>query len=253
MNLIAFNVITVNATLTQLRHKTVMEPDQKAVKYLIDMKDTPPLSIRSDWRPNQQIAVSEVDQYSETSSGVFELNFGDERYLPFEGTGAVSSWRLELGGKRGSYDINALADAEIELKYTARQGGQVFADAVKGMLKPYDAAVLFDMAKMFPNEFFAFVYGETEELEISVTRDMFPNMAGQKLTAIYSVFEMEEEDNMAMVINEDPALTLRSNGLLLVDSLIIGRAGVNWRFRAKGDKVSLSTMHLVLSYKASVN
>ncbi|MEM9218659.1 MAG: hemopexin repeat-containing protein [Cyanobacteria bacterium P01_F01_bin.150] len=244
---------TVNAMLTQLRHKTVMEPDPKAVKYLMDMKDTPPLSIRSDWRPNQQIAVSEVDQYSETSSGVFELNFGDERYLPFEGTGAVSSWRLELGGKRGSYDINALADAEIEVKYTARQGGQVFADAVKGMLKPYDAAVLFDMAKMFPNEFFAFVYGETEELEISVTRDMFPNMAGQKLTAIYSVFEMGEEANVTIVMNEDPALTLRNNGLLLINSLMVARTGVNWRFKAKGGTENLANMRLVLSYKARIN
>jgi hypothetical protein len=27
---------------------------------------------------------------------MFELNFRDERYLPFEGAGAISTWQLEL-------------------------------------------------------------------------------------------------------------------------------------------------------------
>jgi len=29
-------------------------------------------------------------------SGLFNLDFRDERYLPFEGTGAVSSWTFSL-------------------------------------------------------------------------------------------------------------------------------------------------------------
>jgi hypothetical protein len=29
-------------------------------------------------------------------AGMFELNFRDERYLPFEGAGAISEWRLEF-------------------------------------------------------------------------------------------------------------------------------------------------------------
>ncbi len=36
---------TVNATLTQLNHKTVMTADVKAVKYLMDPKDLPPFSV----------------------------------------------------------------------------------------------------------------------------------------------------------------------------------------------------------------
>lgn len=32
----------------------------------------------------------------QNDSGLFELNFRDERYLPFEYMGAVSCWRLEL-------------------------------------------------------------------------------------------------------------------------------------------------------------
>jgi hypothetical protein len=43
----------------------------------------------------QSIATSS----GQADSGLFELNFRDERYLPFEGAGAISRWRLELSGK----------------------------------------------------------------------------------------------------------------------------------------------------------
>ena len=42
--------------------------------------------------PVKAIAASSA----QNDSGVFELNFRDERYLPFEGAGAVSEWSLEL-------------------------------------------------------------------------------------------------------------------------------------------------------------
>jgi hypothetical protein len=42
--------------------------------------------------PFKAIATSNA----QNDSGVFELSFRDERYLPFEGAGAVSEWSLEL-------------------------------------------------------------------------------------------------------------------------------------------------------------
>lgn len=42
--------------------------------------------------PTQAIATST----GQNDSGLFELNFRDERYLPFEGAGAISSWEFEL-------------------------------------------------------------------------------------------------------------------------------------------------------------
>ena len=42
--------------------------------------------------PVQSIATSNA----QNDAGVFELNFRDERYLPFEGAGAISDWSLEL-------------------------------------------------------------------------------------------------------------------------------------------------------------
>lgn len=41
---------------------------------------------------NTSVAASTANN----DAGVFELNFRDERYVPFEGAGAVSDWHLEL-------------------------------------------------------------------------------------------------------------------------------------------------------------
>ena len=60
---------------------------------------------------------------SQNDSGMFELNFRDERYLPFEGCGAVSSWRLELPQDVRQFDYRTIADVVLHVKYTAREGG----------------------------------------------------------------------------------------------------------------------------------
>nr|HRC85446.1 hypothetical protein [Thermoanaerobaculia bacterium] len=83
--------------------------------------------------PVRAIAASSA----QNDSGVFELSFRDDRYLPFEGAGAISEWSLELfsdlpannpdpaqpdfGAPLRQFDYNTLADAVLHLKYTARE------------------------------------------------------------------------------------------------------------------------------------
>jgi hypothetical protein len=67
----------------------------------------------------QSIATSNA----QNDSGMFELNFRDERYLPFEGCGAISSWRLELPKEVRQFDYNTISDVILHVKYTAREGG----------------------------------------------------------------------------------------------------------------------------------
>ncbi|HTE58256.1 MAG TPA: neuraminidase-like domain-containing protein [Verrucomicrobiae bacterium] len=68
----------------------------------------------------QSIATSNAQK----DSGLFELSFKDDRYLPFEGTGAISTWRLELPKKDlAQFDYDTIADAVVHLSYTAREGG----------------------------------------------------------------------------------------------------------------------------------
>ena len=78
-------------------------------------------SQKKDFRTNQQVALSQ----GLNDSGLFELNFNDARYLPFEGTGAVSHWKLEIpidtnpGLISTDEKLDKLTDAIITLRYTA--------------------------------------------------------------------------------------------------------------------------------------
>lgn len=79
---------------------------------------SPPKSIK-DLRVNQQIALSGgIDD-----SGMFTLNFNDERYLPFEYTGAISKWCLTFPNPQGQKQLlDSLNDIIVHVCYTARAG-----------------------------------------------------------------------------------------------------------------------------------
>lgn len=79
--------------------------------------------------------------------GVFELNFNDERYLPFEGAGAISEWTLSLP-EFPAFDYHTISDAILHLKYTSMPGDPARAKKdVTAYLKGTQTA-LFDL----PNE-----------------------------------------------------------------------------------------------------
>ena len=68
----------------------------------------------------QSIATSTAQK----DSGMFDLNFRDERYLPFEGMGAISNWRCEMcKPELAQLDYGTIADVVLHLSYTAREGG----------------------------------------------------------------------------------------------------------------------------------
>jgi hypothetical protein len=79
----------------------------------------------------QSIATSNA----QNDSGMFELNFRDERFLPFENTGAISSWRLELPTEIRQFNYDTITDVILHVKYTAREGGSVLKAAANGALK----------------------------------------------------------------------------------------------------------------------
>ena len=92
----------------------------------------------------QSIATSTA----QNDSGVFELNFRDERYLPFEGTGAISTWQLEMPKTFQQFDFNTISDVIIHLKYTAREGGSNFKTLVESVLKNLLNEMLLQASKM---------------------------------------------------------------------------------------------------------
>jgi hypothetical protein len=56
---------------------------------------------------------------STNASGLFELNYRDERYLPFEGCGVGATWELEMPKPSNRFDFGSLADVLITIDYTA--------------------------------------------------------------------------------------------------------------------------------------
>lgn len=69
---------------------------------------------------SQSIATSTANR----DAGLFELNFNDERYLPFEGAGVISSWTLALPDpKLAQFDYETISDVIIHINYEAEEGG----------------------------------------------------------------------------------------------------------------------------------
>jgi hypothetical protein len=237
-----------NATLTQLGHKTVLSADPKAVKHLLDPKGLAPATVRADWRPGQRIALSPVDE-GMPNNGLFELRFDDDRYLPFEGTGAVSTWRLELSGRRPA----DLHNVVITVRYTAEAGDQVFTNAVKGMLKTYPAARFFDVATEFSQEWQDFLAGDEQQLTLPIAPELFPNMSGTQITGIYPKYELTNGTGARFTLDGDQKLPLTDGKLLATPGLRLhGDGESSWTLVLDGDKEALTNLGLVLTYKAGV-
>jgi Tc toxin complex TcA C-terminal TcB-binding domain/Neuraminidase-like domain/Putative peptidoglycan binding domain len=76
-----------------------------------------------------------VTSSGQNDDGLFELHLDDERYLPFENAGAISTWRLTLNNVYPQFDYSTISDVVLHLRYTARHGGSPFAAAVAASAK----------------------------------------------------------------------------------------------------------------------
>ncbi|GGF50197.1 hypothetical protein GCM10011611_65750 [Aliidongia dinghuensis] len=135
----------------------------------------------------QSIATSSA----QNDDGLFELNLRDERYLPFEGAGAISQWHLQLPAGVTQFDPSTITDVILHLKYTARDGGEgLRADAGTNLqtqinnmlvgLKDTGLAQLFSARHDFPSQWYAFLNaaaGTDQVLTLDLGRDRFPYFA----------------------------------------------------------------------------
>ncbi len=125
----------VRAVLTQTSNALLTKPDIEGAKYLMGKNQSAGDNVKVNLRASQQIVLSTgIDD-----SGLFVLNFSDERYLPFEGTGAVSKWQLSFpnpqSDDRQKALLENLTDIIIRVRYTAKDGGPSYAQTVQGELK----------------------------------------------------------------------------------------------------------------------
>jgi hypothetical protein len=255
----------VNATLTQLSHSTLLAPSKSALDYLLNGEGAGPeaATLRSDWRPNQQVALSR----GVSDSGLFQLNYQDERYLPFEGTGAISRWRLELNGVQAAAQRQSLTDIIVTVQYTAITGGESFADAVKKKLKPKDRGQLFNVAYDFADAWSAFLSEPTRGVAFALDRKQLPSATDGRITAAYLQYELTDAgaaDGLARLKlkltdnSKAPAPTfvdLTPGAFVDLPGSKALRPGASWLLKAVSDKqaarfrsANIRNMALVLVY-----
>ncbi len=125
---------------------------------------------------------------AQNDSGMFELNFRDDRYLPFEFAGAACRLRIELPQENNQFDLDTLNDVILHLNYTAREGGDVLRHAANEVAQRYlpgDGWRFFDIRHEFPDAWHRFSRPSADEdaprqLTLRIGRDAFPFIPGHK-------------------------------------------------------------------------
>jgi Tc toxin complex TcA C-terminal TcB-binding domain/Neuraminidase-like domain/Putative peptidoglycan binding domain/Salmonella virulence plasmid 28.1kDa A protein len=129
-----------------------------------------------------------VTSSGQNDAGVFELSHQDDRYLPFEGYGAVGTWKLKLNSVYPQFDYRTIGDVVLHLRYTARDAGAplagVAADAVRKQLNQIALAEarhglykLVNPRQELGSEWYAFLHpaeGEDQVLGFDLDPGKFP-------------------------------------------------------------------------------
>jgi hypothetical protein len=76
---------------------------------------------KTDRIPIDAVAIS----HGQSDTGTFQVNHDGERYSPFEGAGAISSWSLELP-RIPQFDYRTISDVLLNINYMALDGGAVW-------------------------------------------------------------------------------------------------------------------------------
>jgi Tc toxin complex TcA C-terminal TcB-binding domain len=118
-------------------------------------------------------------------SGMFETNLRDERFLSFEGAGAISTWTLALPPMR-TFDYSTITDVILHIRYTARDGGAALAGPATTTVQhqfnptqtssPSGQALLLCLRYDFPTEWYAFVNntGGAGDFTATLSKQQFP-------------------------------------------------------------------------------
>jgi hypothetical protein len=121
-----------------------------------------------------------VTSQATNDSGMFETNLRDERFLPFEGAGAISTWNLSLPTELAAVDYSTITDVILHVRYTAREAGDPLgSQSTKELQAMLDSAgrsaqaLLFCLRFDFPTDWAVFVNG-TEPFTTTLTRSLFP-------------------------------------------------------------------------------
>ncbi len=128
---------------------------------------------------DRRVIQDMVTSSGQNDSGLFEANLHDERYLPFEGAGVVSTWSLELPADFRPFDYNSISDVIFHIRYTARYGGDPLrdkaAEATKKIIEDGPLLRLVSLRHEFPSEWQRLITSPgTSSVTLNVSQERFP-------------------------------------------------------------------------------
>lgn len=164
------------------------------------LETAPDSRFRYRWGAIDAIATSTA----QSDGGVFQLDFRDDRYLPFEGAGAIGKWRLELPDPAGlpQFDYDTISDVVMQVSYTAREGGEVFRTVANGVEAKLLSAInaveggagfmhMFSMKQDFPTEWNQFLYPpesqEGQSTSVDVGLERYPYLVRNKTVSAVTI------------------------------------------------------------------
>ncbi|MGH7845743.1 MAG: neuraminidase-like domain-containing protein [Candidatus Binatia bacterium] len=155
---------------------------------------------------NDKLGIAQGTSISTSSAqndaGMFELNFRDERYLPFEGAGAISQWKLELPSRIRLFDYDTISDVIVHISYTAKDDGTFRTTIENQLVSAFQNVAataglyrLFSLRHDFPNAFHRLLnptVGAVQSSEFEVTWQHFP----------YFLKELKDREDKDLSISE---------------------------------------------------
>ncbi|HEY6402391.1 MAG TPA: hypothetical protein VI479_13335, partial [Blastocatellia bacterium] len=183
----------VNCTLTLLKSSIRRDATLLNGRYGRDVENDD-LRFTDSYGAIQSIVTSA----GQNDAGMFEVNLRDERYLPFEGSGAISNWSIEMPGDFRSFDYDTISDLILHLRYTAREAGALKTQAVAELQDAVNAIIqteggeglarLYSARHEFPGEWRRFLNPAgappLNALKLTFTRDRFPSLFQGKTISI---------------------------------------------------------------------
>jgi hypothetical protein len=169
---------SLNCTLTQLANMIRVSTDSE------HYDQASPKRFRTNVGAIQSIATSS----GQNDSGVFELNLRDERYCPFEGSGAISDWRLEMPLDTNAIDPASLSDVIVHLRLTTRDGGEELKNAARTQLQQLIQMRLLSARQDFSGHWYQFLSqpddGTPQTLTINIGTEHFRYVPSDKTVHI---------------------------------------------------------------------
>jgi hypothetical protein len=186
---------TVNCTLTLQNSSVRISPALRSGNYQRSTTGDDPRFVDYYGTVDSVVTSGAV-----SDSGMFETNLRDDRFLPFEDAGAISTWTLSLPAIR-SFDYATITDVILHVRYTARDGGPALTGPVNQYLKkqlpPPSAsggdpaptfALLLSLRHDFSNDWYAFTTGgSTADFTATLTLDYFPYLVQNATLTIESI------------------------------------------------------------------